>query len=80
MEALEATMKKHIINIYSSSHVHALFTFGFSFNVTSTSSSDEWIIYYGASYHMNKGKSIFFALNECKTKKYLLVMIDILIL
>jgi len=44
MAALEATMKKHTINIDStssspySSHGHALSAYGFSFNATSTSS------------------------------------------
>jgi hypothetical protein len=84
MEALEATMKKHNINIdsssSSSSHGHALSASGFSFNATSTSSSDEWLIDSRASYHMAKDKAIFSALNECNTKKYLLVMIDLLVL
>jgi hypothetical protein len=40
----------------------------FSFNATSTS-SDEWFIDYGASYHMAKEKAIFSTLNECNTKK-----------
>jgi hypothetical protein len=46
MEGLEATMKKHNINIdsSSSSHGHALFSSGFFFNATSTSSSNEWPI------------------------------------
>jgi hypothetical protein len=73
MEALEATMKKHNINIdstsSSSSHGHALSASGFSFNTTSTSSSDEWLIDSGASYHMAKDKDIFSSLNECNTKK-----------
>jgi hypothetical protein len=66
MEALEATMKKHKISIYSSSssHGHAFFAFVFSYNATSTSSSDEWLIDSGASYHMAKDKSIFYDLNE----------------
>jgi hypothetical protein len=71
--ALEAMMKKHNINIdstTSSSHEHALFAYVFSFNATSTSSSsDEWLIDGGASYHMAKDKNIFFSLNECNTKK-----------
>jgi hypothetical protein len=50
MSALEAGMKKHNINIESiyssSSHGHALSAFVFSFNATSTSSSDEWIVDY----------------------------------
>jgi hypothetical protein len=73
MSSLEAAMKKHNINIdyTSSSHGHALSTSGFSFNSksTTTSSSDEWLIDSGASYHMAKDKAIFFALNECNTKK-----------
>jgi hypothetical protein len=71
--SLEATMKKHNINIdstsSSSSHGHALSASGFSFNATSTSSSDEWLIDSGASYHMAKDKAIFSTLNECNTKK-----------
>jgi hypothetical protein len=74
MEALEATMKKHNINLdssssNSSSHGHALSASSFSFNATSTSSSNEWLIDSGASYHMAKDKAIFFALNECNTKQ-----------
>jgi hypothetical protein len=71
MAALEATMKKHNINIdsssssSSSSHGHALSASGFSFNTpsTTTSSSDEWLIDSGASYHMAKDKAIFSSLN-----------------
>jgi hypothetical protein len=48
MVALEETMKKHNIHIdyttSSSSHGHVLFSFGFSFNTSSTSSFDEWLI------------------------------------
>jgi hypothetical protein len=74
MAALEAMMKKHNISIdstfsSSSSHGHALFSFGFSFNTTSTSSSYEWLIDSGEYYHMAKDKDIFFALNDCNTKK-----------
>jgi hypothetical protein len=72
MATLEATMNKHNISIdstYSSSHGHALSASGFSFNTTSTSSSNEWLIDSGASYHMAKDKDIFSALNECNTKK-----------
>jgi hypothetical protein len=71
MEVLEATMKKHNINIDFSSYYHAnaLFYYGFSFNETSTSSSNEWLIDSGASYHMAKDKAIFSALNEGNTKK-----------
>jgi hypothetical protein len=70
MEALEATMKKHNINIdSSSSHGHAIFASGFFFNATSTSSSNEWFIDSGASYHMDNDKSIFSSFNECNTKQ-----------
>jgi hypothetical protein len=72
MAALEAAKKKHNISIDStSSHEHTLFASGFSFNSnsTTTSSSDEWLIDSGASYHMDKDKAIFSALNECNTKK-----------
>jgi hypothetical protein len=73
MAALEEVMKKHNISIdstsSSSSHGNVLSTFCFSFNTTSTSSSDEWIIDSGSSYHMAKDKYIFSALNECNTKK-----------
>jgi hypothetical protein len=64
MTDLEAMMKKHNINIDSTSssfHGHALSAFGFSFNTNS--SSDEWIIDSRASYHMAKDKAIFFSLN-----------------
>jgi hypothetical protein len=72
MTSLEAVMKKHNISIDStsfSSHGHALFASHFSFNATSTSSSDEWLIDYGACYHMDKDKDMFSSLNECNTKK-----------
>jgi hypothetical protein len=73
MVDLEAVMKKHNIGIdstfSSSSHGHALSSSGFSFNTTSTSSSDEWLIDSGASYHMAKDRDIFSTLNECNTKK-----------
>jgi hypothetical protein len=46
----------------SSSHRHALFPSIFSFNTTSTSSFDEWIIDSRASYHMAKDKDIFSSL------------------
>jgi hypothetical protein len=73
MEASEAAMKKHNISIdstsSSSSHGHSLSCFGFSFNSTYTPSSDEWLIYSGAFYHMDKDRDIFSSLNECNTKK-----------
>jgi hypothetical protein len=73
MAALEAAMNKHNIDIdstsSSSSHGHVLSTHGFSFNATSTSSSNEWLIDSGTSYHMAKDKAIYSTLNECNTKK-----------
>jgi hypothetical protein len=73
MAALDATMKKHNINIDSTSsslsHGNALSSSGFSFNTTSTSYFDEWLIDYVAYYHIAKDKYIFSALNECNTKK-----------
>jgi hypothetical protein len=76
MESLEAVTKKHNISIDSSyyyysysSHGHALSASGFSFNTISTSSSNEWLIDSRASYHMAKDKTIYYALNECNTKK-----------
>ena len=68
MVSLEATMKKHNINIdylSCSSHGHELYSYGFSFNET----SNEWLIDYGACYHMDKDKDMFSSLNECNTKK-----------
>jgi hypothetical protein len=73
MVALEAMMKKHNVSIdstsSSSSHGNALYSSGFSFNTTYTSSSYEWLIDSGAYYYMAKDKDIFSALNECNTKK-----------
>jgi hypothetical protein len=73
MASLEATLNKNNINIESttssSSHGHALFASIFSFNTTSTYSSNEWLIDSGASYHMAKDKDIFSSLNQCNTKK-----------
>ena len=69
MENLEAVMKNHNINIESYSHGHALSASIFSFNTTSTSSYDEWLIDSKAFYHMAKDGAIFSSLNECNTKK-----------
>jgi uncharacterized Rmd1/YagE family protein len=85
MPSLEATINKNNINIdstssSSSSHGHSLFSFGFSFNATSTSSYDECLIDSGESYHMVKDKDIFYTLMNVTPRKYLLVMIDLLVL
>jgi hypothetical protein len=71
MVVLEEAMKKHniCIDYTSSSHGYALSASGFSFNATSTSSSDEWLIDSRTSYHMAKDKAMFSSLNECNTKK-----------
>jgi hypothetical protein len=71
MESLETMMMKHNIKLDSSfsSHGHAIYSSSFSFNATSTSSADEWIIDSRESYHMDKDKAIFSSLNECNTKK-----------
>jgi hypothetical protein len=78
MEALEVVMKNHNINIdssssNSSSHEHAFSSSSFFLNATSTSSFDEWLIEYGASYHMAKDKAVFFILNKYNTKKIFVV-------
>ena len=69
---LEATMIKHNINLESypkyTSEGHAIFAFVFSFNASS-SSSNEYLIDYGACYHMDKDKAMFSTMNECKTKQ-----------
>jgi hypothetical protein len=68
MTTLEETMKNHNINSDSKSsysfHGHALSSSSFSFNTTYTSCSDEWLIDFGASYHMAKvDRDRFSALN-----------------
>jgi hypothetical protein len=65
-------MKKHTMNFNSSSctsssHGHALYDYGFSFNATSTY-SHEYLLHSITSYHMEKDKAIFSTLNECKKK------------
>jgi hypothetical protein len=73
MASLKATMKRHNISIdsisSSSSNGRALSASGFSFNTTSTSSFDEWLIDSRAYYHIAKDRDIFPALNECNTNK-----------
>ena len=78
MEALEVAMKKHNINLEHSSpssSVMALSTCGcqasrssYALNLSSSSPSHEWLINFGASYHMAKNKSMFSSLNHCRTK------------
>jgi hypothetical protein len=40
----------------------------YALNASFSSSSDEWFIDYGASYHMGKDKAMFFTLNDYNTK------------
>jgi hypothetical protein len=84
MEALEEAMKKHNISSdssssNSSSHGHSLSISSLSFNATSTS-SNEWLIDSRTLYHIAKDKAIFFSLMNVTPRKYLFVMIDLLVL
>jgi len=81
MEALEVAMKKHNIHLEHSSTSTStsssgitLFACGcqaswsgYALNVSS-SHSHEWLINFGASYHMAKNKAMFSSLNDCNTK------------
>ena len=84
MEALEATMKRHNVNVdsysNSSSHGHEHFYSDFSFDALSTSSSNEWLIDSTTSYHMAKDKAIFSLLMNVRPNTYLLVIIYLLVL
>jgi septal ring-binding cell division protein DamX len=90
MESLEATMKKHNIHLNTSlksylgqalsASAYASSSSGYALNVSSSSSSHEWLIDSGASYHMGKDKVVFSTLQDCNTKKFLLVMVDLLVL
>ena len=64
MAALEAAMKKHHISLdlssESNSHGHgALCASGYSYTASSSSTSNEWLIDYGA---------MFSTMHECNTK------------
>ena len=71
-------MKKHNINLEhcspsSSGMVLSACGFqasrsGYALNVSSSSHSHEWLIDFGASYHMAKNKAMFSSLNDCNTK------------
>ena len=84
MAALEATTKKHHINLDSSSesppHGHTLCASGYSYTASSSSTSNEWLIDSGASYHMAKDQAYFLLCMNVTPNKYLLVMIDLLML
>ena len=73
MEALETTMNKHHIildsSLESTSHGHALCASGYPYTASSSSTSNEWVIDYGASYHMAKDQAIFSTMHECNTKQ-----------
>eukprot|EP00253_Pinus_taeda_P019127 PITA_19127 len=80
MEALEVAMKNHNIHLEhsstsTSSSGMALYACGcqasrssYALNVSSSSHSHDWLIDYGASYHMAKNKAMFSSLNDCNTK------------
>ena len=46
---------------------------GYTLNVSSSSHSHEWLIDFGASYHMEKNKAMFSSLNYCNTKNIYVV-------
>ena len=73
MAALEVAMKKHHISLdsfsESTSHGHVLCASGYSYTAYSSSTSNECLIEYGASYHMAKDQAIFSTMHECNTKK-----------
>ena len=73
MAFLEATMKKHHISLDSSSkytsHGHALCPSSYSYTTFFSSTSNEWLIYSGAYYHMAKDQAIFSTMHECNTKQ-----------
>ena len=81
MEAFEAAMKKHHINLNLSSkytsHGHALCASGYSYTASSSSTSNEWLIDSGAYYHMAKDQAIFLLCMNVTPNKYLLVIIDL---
>ena len=52
----------------SNSHGHALFASGYSYTASS-STSNEWLIDSGASYHMAKDEAIFSTMHDCNTKQ-----------
>ena len=84
MAALEAAMKKHHISLDSSSestsYGHALCASDYSYTTSSFSTSNEWLIDYGAYYHMVKDRTNLFSLNEWNTKQIFVVIIDLLVL
>ena len=73
MAALEAAIEKHHISLdlssESTSHGHTLCASGYSYTASSYSTSIEWLIDYGTSYHMAKDQAVFSTMHECNTKK-----------
>ena len=73
MATLEAAMKKHHINLDPSSkytsHGHALCASSYSYTASSSSTSNECLIEYGASYHMGKDQVIFSTMHEYNNKQ-----------
>ena len=73
MVAVEAAMKKHHISLdspsESNSHGNSLCTSSYSYTASSSSTSNEWFIDSGASYHMDKDQAIFSTMRECNTKQ-----------
>ena len=79
MEALEAAMKKHNIHhdtsstsssgqsIFASAYASSRPCYALNAS-SSSSSSHEWLIDSGASYHMGKDKAVFLTLQDCNTK------------
>ena len=60
------------------SHGYALCASGYSYTASSSSTSNEWLIDSGESYHMAKDQAIFSTMHECNTKQIsVLVMIDL---
>ena len=53
----------------STSHGHALCASGYSYTASSSSTSIEWLIDSGTSYHMAKDQAIFSTMHECNTKQ-----------
>ena len=66
-------MKKHHISKDSSSgsnsHGHALCASSYSCIASSSSTSNEWVIDSGESYHMAKDQAVFSTMHECNTKQ-----------
>ena len=49
--------------------MHPLCASGYFYTASSSSTSNEWLIDFGASYHMAKDQAIFSTMHECNTKQ-----------